>query len=70
MIVENTKNNFYGIIPLCPTGKILWVKAIASIEVDENIIIRDFIELTQNFKIKNKAFVLPDGRIFAVNKHS
>jgi len=68
MIVENTKNNFYGITPLCPTGPSLWGRAISYIGIDKNTIIGDFIELTPNFKKKNKAMVLPDGTIFAFNK--
>tara|TARA_B100001093_G_scaffold470601_1_gene492193 strand:- start:213 stop:926 length:714 start_codon:yes stop_codon:yes gene_type:complete len=68
LIVENTKNNFYGLTPLCPTGPSLWGKAIASVGIDANTIIGDFIELTPSFEKKNKAMVLPDGTIFAFNK--
>jgi len=70
MIVENVKNNFFGKTPLCPTGPSLWGRAIATIGIDENTIIGDFIELTPNFKKKNKAMILPDGEIFAFNKAS
>ena len=68
MIVENTKNNFYGVTSLCPTGPSLWGRAISYVGTDENSVIGDFIELTPNFKKKNKAMVLPDGTIFAFNK--
>ena len=68
MIVENTKNNFYGVTSLCPTGPSLWGRAISYVGTDENTIIGDFIELTPNFEKKNKAMVLPDGTIFAFNK--
>ena len=68
LIVENTKNNFYGLSPLCPTGPSLWGRAIASVGINENTIIGDFIELTPSFQKKNKAMVLPDGTIFAFNK--
>ena len=68
LIVENTKNNFYGLTPLCPTGPSLWGRAIASVGIDAKTIIGDFIELTPNFKRKNKAMILPDGTIFAFNK--
>ena len=54
MIVENVKNNFFGQTPLCPTGPSLWGRAIANVGIDENTIIGDFIELTPNFKKKNK----------------
>ena len=68
LIVENTKNNFYGLTPLCPTGPSLWGRAIASVGINKNTIIGDFIELTPSFQKKNKAMVLPDGTIFAFNK--
>ena len=62
------KNNYYGLTPLCPTGPSLWGKAIASIGIDQNVIIGDFMELTPIHNTKNKAMVLPDGSIFAFNK--
>ena len=62
------KNNCYGLTPLCPTGPSLWGKAIASIGIDQNVIIGDFMELTPIHNKKNKAMVLPDGSIFAFNK--
>ena len=43
-------------------------KAIASIGIDQNVIIGDFMELTPSYNKKNKAMVLPDGSIFAFNK--
>ena len=68
LIVDNVKNNYYGLTPLCPTGPSLWGKAIASIGIDQNVIIGDFMELTPIHNTKNKAMVLPDGTIFAFNK--
>ena len=68
LIVDNVNNNYYGITPLCPTGPTLWGKAIASVGIDQNVIIGDFMELTPHHKKKNKAMVLPDGSIFAFNK--
>ena len=44
------KNNYYGLTPLCPTGPTLWGKAIASIGIDQNVIIGDFMELTPTIK--------------------
>ena len=70
LVVENTKNNYYGISPLCPTGPSLWGKAIATVGIDENVIIGDFIELTPNHQRKNKAMVLSDGTIVAFNKEA
>ncbi len=70
LIVKNVKENFYGITPLCPTGPSLWGRAIASVGLDKSVVIGDFIELTPNFKNKNKAMILPDGEIFALNKNA
>ena len=70
LVVENTKNNYYGLTPLCPTGPSLWGRAIAMVGIDENVIIGDFIELTPNHSRKNKAMVLSDGTIVAFNKEA
>ena len=70
LVVENAKNNYYGLTPLCPTGPSLWGKAIATLGIDENVIIGDFIELTPNHERKNKAMVLSDGTIVAFNKEA
>ena len=70
MIVENTKNKFYGVTPLCPTGPSLWGKAIAKSGIDKSIIFGDSIELTPGHQKKNKAMVLPDGAILAFTKQA
>ena len=70
LVVENTKNNYYGLTPLCPTGPSLWGKAIAMEGIDESVIVGDFIELTPNHQSKNKAMVLSDGTIVAFNKEA
>jgi mannosyltransferase OCH1-like enzyme len=70
MIVENTKNKFYGISPLCPTGPSLWGRAIAMTGVDKSIVFGDSVELTPGHQKKNKAMVLPDGSILAFKKQA
>ena len=70
LIIKNVSDDFYGLTPLCPTGPSLFGRAIASIGIDEKVLIGDFIELTPNFKKKNKAMVMPDGTIFALNKQA
>ena len=70
MIVENTKNQFYGVTPLCPTGPSLWGKAIAKSGVDKSIVFGDSVELTPGHHKKNKAMVLPDGSILALKKQA
>ena len=68
LIIDNCKNQYYGLTPLCPTGPSLWGKAVAEIGIDSTTIVGDFIELTPFHSNKNKAMVLPDGKIFAYNK--
>ena len=70
LVVENTKNNYYGLTPLCPTGPSLFGKAIAIEGIDKNVIIGDFMELTPQHNKKNKAMVLSDGTIVAFNKEA
>ena len=70
LVVKNVNEKFYGLTPLCPTGPSLWGKSIASIGLDKNVVIGDFIELTPNLEKKNKAMILPDGTIFALNKNA
>ena len=48
-----------------PNCAIIMGKVIPSREIDKNMIIRDFVELTANFQAKK--FNLPDGIIFAFN---
>ena len=57
IVVENSKNNFYGITPTYPTWWSLRGRAISYKGTLENRIIEDFIELTPNFKKKNKAMI-------------
>jgi len=70
LIIENTKNQYYGVTPLCPTGPTLWGRAIAMTGVDATYAFGDFLELTPLHSKKNKAMVMPDGTIFAFNKQS
>jgi len=68
LVIENFKNNYYGLTPLCPTGPSLWGKAIAIVGIDKNVIIGDFIDLTPNHSKRNMAMVLSNGTIVARNK--
>jgi hypothetical protein len=70
LIVENTRNEYYGLTPLCPTGPTLWGRAIAITGIDNSCIFGDFLELTPSYSKKNKAMVLPDGTILAFHKQS
>lgn len=70
MIVDNCKQHYYGITPLCPTGPTLLGAALAANGGNSNFIYGDYLELTPAHDKKNRAFVLPDGTIMAWSKPS
>jgi hypothetical protein len=53
---------------LCPTGPILFGRAIAILGENKNHIFGDVRFLTPMCQITNKAFVLPSGEIFCMFK--
>jgi mannosyltransferase OCH1-like enzyme len=67
-IVENCKNKYYGITPLCPTGPTLLGQSLARHGSDADYVFGDYLELTPLHEQKNRAFVLPDGTIMAWSK--
>lgn len=69
-IVENCKNKYYGITPLCPTGPTLLGQALAQNGSQGSFAYGDYLELTPTYNQKNRAFVLPDGTIMAWSKPS
>lgn len=70
LIVDNCREKYYGITPLCPTGPTLLGQALASNRGHVNFIYGDYLELTPTHEQKNRAFVLPDGTIMAWSKPS
>lgn len=70
MIINNCKNKYYGITPLCPTGPSLLGAALAANGGETNFVYGDYLELTPAYEQKNRAFVLPDGTIMAWSKPS
>jgi mannosyltransferase OCH1-like enzyme len=70
MIVENCREQYYGITPLCPTGPTLLGAALASNGGNVNHVFGDYLELTPTYEQKNRAFVLPNGTIMAWSKPS
>jgi mannosyltransferase OCH1-like enzyme len=70
IIVENCKNEYYGINQLSPTGPYVLGQAIAENGPNKQTIFGDFLELTPNHINKNRAAVLPDGTIIAMYKPS
>jgi mannosyltransferase OCH1-like enzyme len=69
-IVNNCKEEYYGITPLCPTGPTLLGKALAAHGGQSDFVYGDYLELTPTHEQKNRAFVLPDGSIMAWSKPS
>ena len=70
MIINNCKNKYYGVTPLCPTGPSLLGAALAANGGEINFVYGDYLELTPTHEQKNRAFVLPDGTIMAWSKPS
>lgn len=70
MIVNNCKEKYYGITPLCPTGPTLLGAALAANGGHPDFVYGDYLELTPTHEQKNRAFVLPDGTIMAWSKPS
>lgn len=69
-IVNNCKEEYYGITPLCPTGPTLLGRALAAHGGQTDFVYGDYLELTPTHEQKNRAFVLPDGTIMAWSKPS
>jgi hypothetical protein len=70
MIVENCRDQYYGITPLCPTGPTLLGAALAANGGNVNDVFGDYLELTPTHEQKNRAFVLPNGTIMGWGKPS
>ena len=67
-IIRNCHEEYYGRTPLCPTGPTVFGAALAAHRAQENYIFGDYLELTPARRIRNGAFVLPDGTIMAWSK--
>ena len=70
MIVDNCREQYYGVTPLCPTGPTLLGAALAANGGNASHVFGDYLELTPTHQQKNRAFVLPDGTIMAWSKPS
>jgi len=68
MIVDNCRDEYYGVTALCPTGPNLFGRALATVGSQKNFIYGDRVELTPTHKHKNPAFILSDGTILAWSK--
>lgn len=70
MIIENCRQEYYGITPLCPTGPSLLGKALAAHGSQRNFMYGDRLELTPLHQVKNPAYIMPDGTIAAWGKNA
>jgi len=68
LVLENCKNNYYGINPICPTGPAVLGRAFALEGESEVRIFGEYMFLTPMHHNRNAAFVLPDGVILAMGK--
>lgn len=68
--IKNCKTRYYGATPLCPVGTTALGRAIAETADPRLSVFGDFVELTPHHVSKNRAFVMPDGKILAFYKSS
>ena len=67
---RNILSEHYGRSSLCPTGPVVWGRAVASLGMRQGVIYGDHMQLTPGMREKNSAAVLPDGTILAFGKKS
>jgi Glycosyltransferase sugar-binding region containing DXD motif len=67
-INKNCSEKYYGTNSLCPTGPSLLGQMFAIHGPEQTTITGMLLPLTPHHSIKNYAFILPDGRIFAWGK--
>ena len=63
IITHNCESNYYGNTPFCPTGPNVWGRAICEEGVAGSTVFGDFIELSPQHELKNRAMVLKNGQI-------
>jgi mannosyltransferase OCH1-like enzyme len=68
LVLENVRNQHYGINAVCPTGPVLLGKAFALTGESHDRMFGDYMFLTPTHHYKNPAFVFPSGLIFALGK--
>ena len=68
MVLENCKNNFYGLNSTCPTGPMVFGKALLNYAPHPGLIPGYFMQLTPGHRQKNLAYILPEGDIAAFHK--
>ena len=67
-ILENCRTENYGKTPVCPTGPGVFGRAYAYCGAQSNHVVGSYVPLTPNLPIKNRAYLVPTGQIFALHK--
>ena len=70
LVIENCKNEDYGLTSICPTGPGVLGRAIATFGLKQSQVLGLYMPLTPNHQQMNISYVLPDGHIFALHKTS
>ena len=69
-IIQNCRNEYYGITALCPTGPTVLGRAFALYGARREFVFGDLMALTPNRDHHNFAYVLPNGLLHAFRKKS
>jgi hypothetical protein len=67
-ILRHCSEQYYGSTPLCPTGPVVWGRAVALHAQSASSLFCELMELTPGLPQKNAAFVGPDGELWAFLK--
>jgi len=67
-ILGHCQARYYGATPLCPTGPVVWGRAVAMHAEPATSLFCELVELTPGLRHKNPAFVGPGGDLWAFLK--
>lgn len=67
-ILENCENKYYGYGPLTPTGQEMFGKKLAKYVPSSGVHKGYFMQLTPFHRLKNRAYVGPNGEIMALHR--
>ena len=68
LVIENCRNENYGIAPISTTGPGVLGRSLAIEGMKRTHVIGLFMPLTPNHQLKNRSYMLPNGRIVALHK--
>jgi len=67
-VVENCNKENYGKSPVCPTGPGVFGRAFAYFGAQKNQVLGSYLPLTPALPIKNRVYLVPNGKIYALHK--